>query len=165
MACNPMKENMNIYFRCRKEAANYNDKLYSRDGASELLGISVSTLSDYELGLTKIIPPDMVMKMADLYNAPHLCSNYCKNECPIGNRLNIASEIQPLELVALKLLKCLDGDDIDDVKKQIIAIAEDGKIDAEEQATLLEIEEYLGRLAKAISSLSLICDKIKGASG
>lgn len=164
MACNPMKENTNIYFRCRKDAANYNEKLYSRENASELLGISVSTLSDYELGLTKIIPPDMVVKMADLYNAPQLCANYCKNECPIGNRLNIASDIQPLEMVALKLLKCLDGNDIEGVKKQIIDIAEDGRIDDSEQSTLAEIQEYLGKLAQAISALSLICEKIKGAS-
>ena len=40
----------NQCFRCRKEAAKYNDKLGSREGAAELLGISVSSLADYELG-------------------------------------------------------------------------------------------------------------------
>lgn len=164
MACCPMKENTNIYFRCRKDAANYNEKLYSRENASELLGISVSTLSDYELGLTKIIPPDMVVKMADIYNAPQLCANYCKNECPIGSRLNIVSEVQPLELVSLRLLKCLDTKDIEAVKRQIISISADGRVDENELVTLSEIEAYLGRLANAISALSLICEKIKGAS-
>ena len=50
MGTNPTKAADNIYCRCRKEAAKYNDKLNSRDGAAELLGISASTLADYELG-------------------------------------------------------------------------------------------------------------------
>ena len=50
----------------------YNERLYSREGAAELLGISVSTLADYELGNTKVVPVDKVVLMADLYNAPEL---------------------------------------------------------------------------------------------
>ena len=30
--------------------------------------------------------------MADLYNAPWLLSNYCKNECPICGFLPLATE-------------------------------------------------------------------------
>lgn len=61
-------EHENIYFRCRKEAAMHNQKLSSREGAAELLGISVSSLQKYELGVTKTVPVDMVVLMADLYN-------------------------------------------------------------------------------------------------
>lgn len=50
------KSNENVYFVCRKEAAKYNDKLNSRESASELLGVSVSSLADYELGNTKVVP-------------------------------------------------------------------------------------------------------------
>lgn len=39
----------------------YNERLYSREGAAELLGISVSTLADYELGNTKVVPVDKVV--------------------------------------------------------------------------------------------------------
>ena len=49
-----MKDNDNIYFLSRKRAASYNERLFSREGAAELLGISVSTLADYELGNTKV---------------------------------------------------------------------------------------------------------------
>ena len=63
------KECMNcggsIYFQCRKEAAKYNDRLSSREGASEMLNVSVSSLSNYELGLTPV-PTDVVVRMADL---------------------------------------------------------------------------------------------------
>lgn len=48
------KGNENVYFVARKRAAMYNERLYSREGAAELLGISVSTLADYELGNTKV---------------------------------------------------------------------------------------------------------------
>lgn len=72
----------NIYFRCRKNAAQHNDKLNSREGAAELLGISVSTLANYELGITKVVPVDAVVMMADLYQAPELKAHYCKHTCP-----------------------------------------------------------------------------------
>ena len=74
------KGNDNVYFRARKEAATYNERLFSREGAAELLGISVSTLADYELGNTKVVPVDKVVLMADLYNCPELKYGYCKCE-------------------------------------------------------------------------------------
>ena len=46
----PTKAADNIYCQCRKEAAKFNDSLNSREGAAEQLNVSVSTLSDYELG-------------------------------------------------------------------------------------------------------------------
>ena len=66
------KENQNVYFRARKQAAMYNERLSSREGAAEMLGISPSTLADYELGITKFVPVDKVVLMADLYNCPEL---------------------------------------------------------------------------------------------
>ena len=42
MGKGPINENNNVYFKARKRAAAYNERLYSREGASELLGISVS---------------------------------------------------------------------------------------------------------------------------
>ena len=85
----------NQCFRCRKEAAKHNDKLGSREGAAELLGISVSSLADYELGNTKVIPVDKVVLMADIYNAPELMAWYCSSECLIGK----SSKCRPLKLL------------------------------------------------------------------
>ena len=81
MGTNPTKAADNIYCKCRNEAAKYNDKLNSSEGAAELLGISASTLADSELGITKIIPADAIWRMADLYNAPELRNHYCKYSC------------------------------------------------------------------------------------
>lgn len=51
----------NVYYEARKKAAMYNDRLSSREGAAEALGISPSTLADYELGLTKFVPVENVI--------------------------------------------------------------------------------------------------------
>ncbi|MCJ8044119.1 helix-turn-helix domain-containing protein [Blautia sp. NSJ-166] len=87
-----------------KRAAMYNERLYSREGAAELLGISVSTLADYELGNTKVVPVDKVVLMADLYNAPELKTGYCKHECPICSYLPVATEAKGLEGITLLFL-------------------------------------------------------------
>ena len=79
--------NENVYFECRKRAAIHNERLNSRAGAAEILGISESTLAHYELGITKNIPVDVVVMMAEVYNAPELKCIYCKSECPIGKEL------------------------------------------------------------------------------
>ena len=79
------KASGNVYFEARKAAAEYDDRLYSREKAAELLGVSVSTLADYENGNTKFVPVDKVVLMADLYHQPELKTGYCKHECPIGD--------------------------------------------------------------------------------
>ena len=38
MGTNPTKAADNIYCKCRKEAAKYNDRLHSREGAAESPG-------------------------------------------------------------------------------------------------------------------------------
>ena len=118
MGRGPTKSNENVYFVARKKAAMYNERLYSREGAAELLGISVSTLADYELGNTKVVPVDKVVLMADLYNAPELKTGYCKYECPICSYLPVATEAKGLEGIALRLMKRLDCDELNRIKKE-----------------------------------------------
>ena len=125
----------NQCFRCRKEAAKHNDKLGSREGAAELLGISVSSLADYELGNTKVIPVDKVVLMADIYNAPELMAWYCSSECLIGKSLEMPSpEIASVERTTMKLLKQLRQGDIEQVKERLIDITADGIISKDEWA-------------------------------
>lgn len=65
MATDRIKTNENVYFRARKEAAIYNEKLNSRGNAADIMGISESSLADYELGLTKVVPVDKVVLIQD----------------------------------------------------------------------------------------------------
>lgn len=55
------------------------------DSASEMLCIAPRTLSAYEAG--KIKPsPDMAVSMGEVYGAPQLTAQYCRQECAIGQR-------------------------------------------------------------------------------
>lgn len=157
------KGDENIYLRCRKEAAKYNERLNSREGAAEFLGISVSSLANYELGITKVVPPDMVIMMADLYNAPQLKAHYCAYECIMGQGSPIATEINSIELVTVKIMQSLSGAKLEKIKEQLIEIAADGIVSESEVPVLQEIVNYLNGTAQTIGELSLICQKCLGS--
>lgn len=158
-----MKDNENVYFRARKEAAIYNEKLYSREGAAELLGVSVSTLADYELGITKVVPVDKVVLMAELYNCPELKTGYCKYECPIGKMMPLATKANSIEGVALRLIRELDSEKIQDIKRNVIDIAADGVISEDEKPRLEDMLRKLDELAMVISEIKLAGEKaLKG---
>lgn len=159
MGKNPMKENNNVYFKARKEAALYNEKLFSREGAAELIGISVSTLADYELGNTKVVPVDKVMLMADLYNAPELKHGYCKYECPIGKSMPIATKIKGIEGIALRMIQEFDSDRLKDMKNSLVSIAADGVISEDEKPELERILKRLDDMAVVISEMKLAGEK------
>lgn len=158
MECNCMKENENIYYKCRKEAASFNENLFSRERASEILGISVSTLSNYELGLTNP-PVDIVVKMAELYNAPQITGRYCKNACPIGRTMPVATNVTSLERATLKIMKCLKQSQIEEIRDELVNIAADGEIGPDEVDKLKEILEKLEDMSEAISELKMLAKK------
>ena len=136
MGRGPTNENTNMYFQARKKAATYNERLWSREGAAELLGISVSTLADYELGNTKVVPVDKVVLMADLYNAPELITGYCMRECPVHGFLPLATEEKSLEGIALRLLQNFNEDSLKNMRDSLIEITADGKITKDELPAL-----------------------------
>lgn len=160
MGRDPTKAIENPCFRCRREAAKYNDKLHSREGAAELLGVSVSSLADYELGNTKVIPVDKIVLMADLYNAPELKAWYCSSECPIGRSFPMpSSDLTTVERTTLNLLRQLRQDDVEKVRERLIDITADGVISEDERVALGDILAYLDKLIKAAGELRLIGQK------
>lgn len=163
MANDCIKANDNIYFRCRKEAATYNERLNSREGAAELLGVSVSSLADYELGNTKVVPVDKVVLMADLYNAPQLLNSYCARECPIGCRKSFATEIDTLERITVCFADHLSEGKLENYMSKLTHIAIDGRVDDDEREQMNEIVEYLNRLKLIVEELELFDAKRRGA--
>ena len=150
----------NVWFRARKKAASYNDKLNSREGASEAIGIAPSTLAEYELGITKCIPPDKAVLMADVYKAPELMSWYCNHECPIGcATAKKPEEVGGIEQVAIALLNGLSLDDLAAIRQKIIEIACDGEVDDDEQIELEKIVQSLDSARLAIARLGLFVKK------
>ena len=165
MECGCTKGEENIYLRCRKEAAKYNEKLKSREGTSEMLGISVSSLANYELGITKVIPPDVVIMMADLYNAPQLKAHYCAYECPMGKGAPIATEINSIELVTVKIMKALSPAKVENVREKLVDIAADGIISEDEKPILAELVSFLDSVSKTVGELRLLSQRCLGGKG
>lgn len=165
MGKGPISENNNVYFKARKKAAIYDERLYSREGAAEMLGISVSTLADYELGNTKVVPVDKVVLMADLYKAPELKNQYCKTECPIGQQMPIATEVKGLEGITIRLLREFDANRLEETKSQLMDIAADGVIDKEEIPHLQKILDRLDGITNVISEMRLAGEKLLKQGG
>lgn len=159
MGKDSINENNNVYFKARKRAAVYNERLNSREGASELLGISVSSLADYELGNTKVVPVDKVVLMADLYRAPELIAGYCMSECPVHGFLPLATEEKSIQGIALRLLKGFNEDELKAMKADLIEITEDGIISQEEIPKLREILKKLESMAEVISEIKIAGEK------
>ncbi|WP_278941167.1 XRE family transcriptional regulator [Anaerotruncus colihominis] len=146
----------NPWYEARKKAADYDDRLGSREGAAERLGMSVSSVADAELGLSKCMPVDKAVLMADLYNAPQLLNYYCLHECPIGCRQSLSDKVLGIERVTVKLLKSLKIEDLDEIKDKLVDIAADGLISEDEKPEMREILDYLDELSKTISELKTI---------
>lgn len=90
---------------------------------------------------------------------PGAKANYCKNECPLGRDLTLATEVSPIERVTLNILSGLSTGKIEQIKQQLIDIAADGVIDSSEAPQMRGIVDYLGRLSKSVAELQLLCEK------
>ena len=153
----------NSFYLARMTAASYNDKLASREGASELTGIDRNRIAHTELGT--IYPyPEEVLVYADTYNAPELINHYCSTLCPIGRETVDSISAGSLEQTSLKLLastKCISS-----IREELIEIAEDGVIADDEKEQMRLILEKLKQAANDIKALELVYKKmLKGGGG
>lgn len=156
MGRHPTKAADNPFCQARVVAAQYNERLLSKEGAAEYLGISVSTLSDYELGVTKVIPPDMVLKMADLYNAPELRNLYCRDMCPLGGDVPVL-ELEDLDRITVRAMASLRK--VSETKELLLDITEDGVISDEERPSLKRILATLDEISAIAQSLKVWTEK------
>lgn len=156
MGSAPTKAASNMYCKCRIAAARYNDKLNSREGAAELLGLSPSTLASYELDLTKVVPVENIALMADVYNAPELRRWYCTNMCPLGEDMP-KLELAELDRITVKTLSALRN--ISNVKDDLLDITADGVISSDEKPKLDNIIETLKEVSAIAQSLIIWAKK------
>ena len=99
---------VNRYYLARMAAAERNDRMSSREGASEAAGIDRKRLQRIEIGTLNPYPEE-VMLMADAYHAPELMNFYCTSACPIGRKMMPKAELQELDRLAVKFLNALEG--------------------------------------------------------
>lgn len=156
MGTKPTKAINNVFCVSRLEAAKYNEKLKSRDGAAELLGYaSASTISDWELGIS-IPTPEAVLKMSDLYNAPELINSYCRTMCPLGYDVPEV-KLADLDRISVKALASFRK--ITATKETLLDIVEDGQITEDEKPKLDEILENLDELNSVTQTLKCWVEK------
>lgn len=95
----------NPWYQARKKAAEYDDRLCSRESAAEQLGMSVSSLADAELGNTKFMPVDKAV-LGDATGGVCGMKYQPVYKCPLCGRL--LSRSQPQE-VPTEMLPALLG--------------------------------------------------------
>ena len=156
MGRRPTKAADNPFCQARLEAAKYNERFFSKEYAAEQLHISAGQLQDYELGITKCIPPDSILRMADLYNAPELRNLYCKEMCPLGCDVPRV-ELEDLDRIAVKALSSFRK--VMAAKEGLLDIVEDGVISPEERPELKKIMETLDEVSSIAQSLKIWVEK------
>lgn len=156
MGRRPTKAANNPFCQARLRAAEYNEKFFSKEYAAEQLHISASQLQDYELGITKCIPPDSILRMADLYKAPELRNLYCREMCPLGGDVPIL-ELDDLDRITVKVMASLRK--VMETKELLLDITEDGVISEDEKPSLRRVLETLDEISAIAQSLKAWTEK------
>ena len=159
MRDNASREEENVYLHYRKEAAIDLPALSSRGGAAELLGISRASLRDYERGVTKTVPADIVLKMSHIYNAPEIRNFYCRSVCPIGEKYTPKIDVDQVEIdrLTLRLLNAFRN--ISAVKDTLVEIVADGIIDESERPALADVLDTLDAISVHAQELRVWVEK------
>lgn len=146
----------NMYCIARYEAARDNEAFSSREKASELLNMDRTRLANIELG--NLVPyPEEVLTMSKCYNTPELCNLHCAEQCPIGKHTVTKVEIDDFDRLSLKVLGSLK--DIDNIRLSLIAISEDGQIDASEKEEFRSILDSLDKISANATALKIWAEK------
>lgn len=139
----------NMFCRARYEASKINERLSSREGAAEELGIDRTRIARIELG--SIIPyPEEVLLMADIYKAPEVKGNYCRELCPLGKGMP-KIECQDLDRISIRALNSFRK--INEAKESLLDITADGIITEDEKPTLEKIIATLDEVNEVTQNL------------
>ncbi len=145
----------NMFCQARYEAAKSNERLSSREGAAEELGIDRTRLARIELGST--VPyQEEVLLMADMYRAPELRGKYCSEMCPLGKNMPKITD-KDLDRLSLEALSSFRK--INEAKELLLDITADGIIQEEEKEDLKKIVETLDELNEITSNLKVWIEK------
>lgn len=150
---------VNKYYLARMEAAKNNDRMSSREGASEETGIDRKRLQRIEIGTLEPYPEE-IMLMADTYHAPELLNFYCTNACPIGRRTVPQAELQEIDRLTVKFLNALGN--MRGLDEDLLLIAKDGKVSNDELPKLKNLLKAVKQMAGIAYEMQLFIDKQKG---
>ena len=139
----------NMFCQARYEAAKSNERLSSREGAAEEIGIDRTRLARIELG--SVVPyQEEVLLMADCYKAPELKGNYCRELCPLGKNM---PKIESCELDRISLRALSSFRKINEAKELLLDITADGMVDEDEKQDLNKIVATLDEVNEITQNL------------
>ena len=139
----------NPLFKARMKAAERNDRIFSRAGVEQAIGISEDRLSRIESDLS-VARPDEIVLMAELYHEPSLKNWYCRKCCPLGkDRPEVKDE--SIDRITIRLLASMEN--IERQRTRLLDMVKDGLISEDERPVLKDILDGLNDLA--IGNLSL----------
>lgn len=110
-----------MYARYRRAAG------LTQERAAELLGTATRTLSAWENG-EHCPPDDMVVLMADVYQAPTLPLEHLREVSRIGREYLPDPEAKTLPEAALSLLTAMRDFEVDESDLELMRICADGKV-------------------------------------
>ena len=151
----------NVFYNARFEAAKYNERLFSREGAADEVLIERSKLMKIELG-TAMPNPDEVAQMADVYNAPELKNTYCATMCPLGTGLPRV-EGANTDRISVKALATFRK--VNTAKELLLDISADGVVDDSEMDDMQKIIDTLTEIEQISAELKVFVEKQKGKKG
>ena len=151
----------NVFYNARFEAAKYNERLFSREGAADEVLIERSKLMKIELG-TAMPNPDEVAQMADVYNAPELKNTYCATMCPLGTGLPKV-EGANIDRISVKALATFCK--VNTAKELLLDISADGVVDDSEMDDMQKIIDTLTEIEQISAELKVFVEKQKGKKG
>lgn len=143
----------NIYKMARKKAG------LTQEVASDLLYISTRSIADYEAGKTTP-PDDVVCNMVEVYGTPWLAYQHMKSSSELGRKYLPDIDFSDMARAVLRFQK--EVDDLDDIDRQMIDIACDGKIDKTEMSQWQRVEKEVSDVVSAALTV-IFCEKEKSA--
>lgn len=149
---------VNRYYLARMAAAEKNERLSSREGASEETGIDRKRMQRIEIGTLNPYPEEVLL-MADAYHAPELLNYHCSQCCPIGQRTVPRAEMNELDRITVKFLNALEQ--IRDSDKELLQIAQDGTLTADEVPQMEHLLIGIQRIATVALEIQIYLDKRK----
>lgn len=138
------KASNNEFYKARMSAVSFNDRLGSREGASEEIGIDRTRLAKIELGTINPYPEEVLM-IADVYNTPELMNHYCSKMCPLGKRTVPPAEMRSIDRLTIQVVTVLN--EANTISSSLLDIAKDGKVTPNESEQMLEIAAALEQIA------------------
>ena len=147
---------VNRYYLARMAAAERNERMSSREGASEETGIDRKRMQRIEIGTLNPYPEEVLL-MADAYHAPELMNYHCSRCCPIGQRTVPRAELNELDRITVKFLSALEQ--IRDSDKELLQIAQDGTLTADEMPQMEHLLSEIQRIATVALEMQIYLDK------